>query len=299
MTTLKSKFAQASLGLIAGASLLLVAGSAMAATFERNLTVGSRGADVTALQTAVGINPTTGYFGQLTKAAVKAYQTAHSISPVSGYVGPLTRSVLNAGGTTVPTGCTTAFDPMTGKPCTGTTTTTTGPVSVALSSDSPANTTILSSQALADLAHFTFTGNGTLKTIVLQRTGLSASGDLSNLYLFDGNTRLTDGASVNTNGVITFTNINAAISGSKVISVKADMASSISSVTLGVTMTSFTADASTNAVNVAGNILSVAAAPSNITSATLGANTVSTASINAGAMQYTVWSSPLTISATT
>ena len=299
MTTLKSKFAQASLGLIAGASLLLVAGSAMAATFERNLTVGSRGADVTALQTAVGINPTTGYFGQLTKAAVKAYQTAHSISPVSGYVGPLTRSVLNAGGTTVPTGCTTAFDPMTGKPCTGTTTTTTGPVSVALSSDSPANTTILSSQALADLAHFTFTGNGTLKTIVLQRTGLSASGDLSNLYLFDGNTRLTDGASVNTNGVITFTNINAAISGSKVISVKADMASSISSVTLGVTMTSFTADASTNAVNVAGNILSVAAAPSNITSATLGANTVSTASINAGAMQYTVWSSPLTISGRT
>lgn len=312
MTTLKSKFAKASLGLIAGASLL-IAGSAMAAdAFSRNLTVGSRGADVTALQTMLGVNPATGYFGPITKAAVIAYQASHSISPAAGYVGPLTRSVLNAGGTAgtgtgtgtgslCPNGMTLASN-CTLPPSGGTGTVTSGPVSVSLSSDSPANTYLLSGQALADVAHFTFTGTGTLKTVVLQRTGLSASADLSNVYLFDGNMRITDGASVNTNGTITFTNINLPISGSKTLSVKADMASSTSSVSLGVTLTSFTVDTTTNSVNVPGNILFVSTAPANTATASLtSAASVGapTASINAGAMQYTVWSAPLQISGRT
>lgn len=67
------------------------------AAFTRNLTVGSTGADVTALQTKLGVTPATGYFGAITKAAVMAYQTANGIAPVSGYVGPLTLAKLNAG----------------------------------------------------------------------------------------------------------------------------------------------------------------------------------------------------------
>jgi hypothetical protein len=39
-------------------------------TFTRDLTVGSTGADVTALQTKLGVTPATGYFGEITKAAV-------------------------------------------------------------------------------------------------------------------------------------------------------------------------------------------------------------------------------------
>jgi peptidoglycan hydrolase-like protein with peptidoglycan-binding domain len=72
------------------------------AAFTRNLTIGSTGADVTALQTKLGVTPATGYFGAITKAAVVAYQTANGIVPASGYVGPLTLAKLNAGVVVVP-----------------------------------------------------------------------------------------------------------------------------------------------------------------------------------------------------
>lgn len=74
-------------------------------TFTRDLTVGSTGADVTALQTRLGVSAT-GYFGSLTKAAVMSYQTANGI-PSTGYVGPLTRAQLNAGSVVTTGGTTT------------------------------------------------------------------------------------------------------------------------------------------------------------------------------------------------
>ncbi|MFA5643789.1 MAG: peptidoglycan-binding domain-containing protein [Candidatus Paceibacterota bacterium] len=125
-------------------------------SFDRNLTVGSSGADVKCLQallnqsadtqvaaTGVGSagNETT-YFGSKTTAAVMAYQTKNAISPVAGYVGPITRASLNAAltastttgtgtgtTTTYPAGCTssTGYSPTTGQACSGTTTTTTYP----------------------------------------------------------------------------------------------------------------------------------------------------------------------------
>ena len=77
--------------------------------FAKNLSVGSRGDDVTELQnrlTQEGVysGPITGYFGPLTLAGVKAYQAKYGISQV-GAVGPLTRAQLNgsqvAGASTV------------------------------------------------------------------------------------------------------------------------------------------------------------------------------------------------------
>lgn len=79
------------------AAIALVAVSASAAGFTQNLTVGSTGAEVTQLQTTLGVTPVTGYFGPITKAAVVKYQIANNISG-TGYVGPLTRAALNAGG---------------------------------------------------------------------------------------------------------------------------------------------------------------------------------------------------------
>lgn len=70
-------------------------------TFTRNLTVGSTGADVTALQTKLGVSPATGYFGAITKAAVVAYQTANGIAG-TGYVGPLTLAKLNVAAPATP-----------------------------------------------------------------------------------------------------------------------------------------------------------------------------------------------------
>jgi hypothetical protein len=84
--------------------------------FSANLTVGSTGSDVTALQTwlmAQGFNipaiasgvASKGYFGAQTAAAVKAYQGTVGL-PTTGYFGPLTRAKLNAGGAVVGTGTT-------------------------------------------------------------------------------------------------------------------------------------------------------------------------------------------------
>jgi peptidoglycan hydrolase-like protein with peptidoglycan-binding domain len=67
--------------------------------FNNFLGYGSTGTDVTELQerlTALGdySGPVTGYFGELTRAAVETFQEAHSIDQV-GYVGPGTRAALN------------------------------------------------------------------------------------------------------------------------------------------------------------------------------------------------------------
>jgi len=97
-------------------------------TYNTDLTVGSTGADVTALQNtlisggylASGLN--TGYFGALTKAAVMKWQTAAGIS-ATGYVGPISRAKLNASSSMSSTTTTTTT---TSTGTTGTTVTNTG-----------------------------------------------------------------------------------------------------------------------------------------------------------------------------
>ncbi len=74
--------------------------------YTRDLTIGSTGADVTALQTALGVTPATGYFGPITEAAVKAYQVSKGISN-TGYFGPLTRASMSGSTTTTTTTTTT------------------------------------------------------------------------------------------------------------------------------------------------------------------------------------------------
>lgn len=73
-----------------------------APTFTRSLTLGSSGADVTALQNwLIGKGYSipagaTGYFGAQTKAAVAAYQLAKGIAPAAGYFGPVTQARVAA-----------------------------------------------------------------------------------------------------------------------------------------------------------------------------------------------------------
>lgn len=116
-------------------SLLGGTGSPTAGTtFSADLTVGSRSADVTALQQVLidggylTIAAPTGYFGSATKAALTAWQTANGVSPASGYFGPLSRAKLNSMGPvtppvtggTYPVGCTSAtgYSSTTGLSCT-------------------------------------------------------------------------------------------------------------------------------------------------------------------------------------
>ncbi len=95
-------------------------GATVATTFNTDLTVGSKGADVTALQQFLVskgdlVMPTGvsyGYFGPLTKAAVAAYQASVGITPAVGYFGPITRANVNA--LNVATGSTTTGNTITG-----------------------------------------------------------------------------------------------------------------------------------------------------------------------------------------
>lgn len=88
----------------------LTVSSANAATFSTNLTVGSTGNDVVALQTwlvekgflTMPAGVAKGYFGQLTKSAVAAYQATVGL-PTTGFFGPMTREKV--GSVTVATGC--------------------------------------------------------------------------------------------------------------------------------------------------------------------------------------------------
>lgn len=72
-------------------------------TFTTNLTIGSRGADVVALQSfleskgllTMPSGVAKGYFGGLTKTAVRAYQGTKGL-PTTGFFGPMTRAAIGA-----------------------------------------------------------------------------------------------------------------------------------------------------------------------------------------------------------
>jgi len=84
--------------------------SSAVAVFKANLTVGSLGSEVKALQQFLNSHgytiansgagspgKETTKFGGLTKAALIKYQKAKGITPAVGYFGPLTRAAVNAG----------------------------------------------------------------------------------------------------------------------------------------------------------------------------------------------------------
>lgn len=78
----------------------IVSRTTTAPVFTRTLRRGSRGVDVKTLQTwltDVGYSvPATGFFGSMTKAAVKRFQGAHRLRPASGTVGRRTAAALLA-----------------------------------------------------------------------------------------------------------------------------------------------------------------------------------------------------------
>ncbi len=106
----------------------------------------------------------------------------------------------------------------------GSTTPTTG-FSVALASDSPAAVSIPKSADHVAFAKFTFTGTATINTLTITRGGVGSTSDFSNVYLYDGDTRLVNGRTVNSStNQATFTSLNLAVSGSRTITVMADVA---------------------------------------------------------------------------
>ncbi len=257
-------------------------------TFAKDLTVGSRGADVTALQNMLGVTPATGYFGSLTKAALIKFQLSKGITPAAGYFGPKTRGIVNASGTTGTTG---------GVVISGT------DLAVSLAATSPMASALIAGQSAANLAEFTFTNKSAAPAVVtnitLQRVGVSGDSSLSSVYLYNGATRLTDSASVSS-GKITFnaaSGIFTVPAGSSLtISVKADIASDANGQLVAVALTGVTASLPVSAVYpVSGASMSVFTS-TDIAKATSTLTSGLGSSIVAGSLNQTIWSTALSLS---
>ncbi len=145
-----------------------------------------------------------------------------------------------SGGVSFPAGCSSSagFSVTTGLPCASGTVVvpTTGAVNVMLASDNPASGTLLIDdttgvmQNAAPVLKLVFS-NGTgapvnVNTLKLTRTGIAADGDINNLYLYEGTTKLAELSSVSTK-VFSFNSSNGLFSipanGSKTVWVGVNM----------------------------------------------------------------------------
>ena len=161
--------------------------------FNTNLTMGSKGVDVTNLQKVLNSDADTivaasgvgsagnesSYFGALTKAAVIKFQKKYGITPAVGYVGAITRAKLNTmGGVVVvtPPGTTPPVVPA----GTGLT------VSAAVQ---PAAQLAPLSAARIPMTKVTFTagndGDVVVNSLVAERGGPSVDADISGIVLLD------------------------------------------------------------------------------------------------------------------
>lgn len=276
--------------------------------FNTNMRLGSTGTDVMNLQKVLNMYPQTqiassgagspgmetSYFGAATRAAANKFQALHlaelGITAPTGNVFAGTRALLNQ----VCSG-TTSTNPGTG---TGTGTVVTGPVSAMLSSSQPTGM-IIAEQAGARLADVTFSGNGTVTNVEFQRTGVSADTTLTNVYLYEGNVRISDAASVVTGGYIRFNSGSGlfTVNGSRTISVRADIAAGTNGQSVGVKLNSVTANgAMSTYANVMGNMLTIG----QVTPASISFNTIYQGSgpfnVDAGTQGYKLWEGTASIS---
>jgi hypothetical protein len=191
------------LALALGAAAIVVASYAVLATpahaatcpaLTRSLSMGSKGADVQALQVFLNSSAATQiaasgagspgmestYFGGLTKAAVIKFQKANGVSPI-GTVGPATRAAIAkvCGGTT--TGGTTTG---------GTTTGGTGAINVSAGTQ-PVNNLAPKGASRVPFTTFTLTNNSgaavTVSSVTVQRAGLAQDAAFSGVVLLDSN----------------------------------------------------------------------------------------------------------------
>lgn len=274
--------------------------------FTRDLQLGAKGDDVTALQNMLigggymASGYPLGYFGGVTKAALIKFQLANGIKPAAGYFGAITRAKIASVNTATGNGNVTAD---------GGATTTGTDLAVTLAASSPMASAIVAGQAAADLAEFTFTNNTATPAVVTNvsfaRLGVSSDTSLSNVYLYNGAMRLTDAASVSS-GKITFNAGNGLFTvpanSSYTIAVKADIASATNGQQVVVALTGVTSNVTLNAsLPISGATMSIFLA-SDIAGVTIGtvtspATTTQTGvTVQAGTLNSTIWSAPLTVS---
>lgn len=278
------------------AKLATTGGPATSYNFTHNLTVGSKGSDVTALQHllinqgSLKLSAPTGYFGSLTKAALAAYQKSVGISPAAGYFGPKTQAYVNSLAV-APPGTPPGTPPPAG-----------GALGLSLASDNPplGNVPVGTGEIVPVLSvNFAAGTNVTVTGLQVTRSGLSADQDISNVYLLDGSKVIATNLSIS-NGIIGFSNglglftVNAGQT--KEITVAVSIVTGATGHTFAFSIPTASAVVS-NATGVSGVPLSgntlTSASVSNmgglqITNASVGTTSNTGLSINAGQTQFTV-----------
>ncbi len=200
-------------------------------SFTKDLTLGSKGADVTALQQLLinkgdltAVTAPTGYFGTLTQSALAAFQSANGITPAAGYFGPKTRAFVNSTSvsTTTTTTQTTTQTTTTGTNTTGVQTTAgvTAPASgilVSVASSNPATGSLISSQgtgygaARVPVLAVNFTagtsGGVTVSELKFHKVGVLSDSSVSGAYLTQNGKVLYQYNSLN-QGVLDFSGLS-------------------------------------------------------------------------------------------
>ncbi|MDE2021189.1 MAG: peptidoglycan-binding protein, partial [Patescibacteria group bacterium] len=191
-------------------------------SFTKDLTLGSKGADVTALQQLLinagdlNISAPTGYFGSMTKTALAAYQSAKGITPAAGYFGPKSRAFVNS--MAVSTGATGTTTTTTGTTGTTGTTTVTAPASglaVSLASNNPVAGSLISSAsagaARVPVLRVSFTagnaGGVTVTGVNFHKVGVLSDSSIAGAYLTQGGKVLYQYNSLN-QGVLSFSGMS-------------------------------------------------------------------------------------------
>jgi hypothetical protein len=180
-------------------------GVAVSCDFTRNLYPGDSGPQVECLQrylNAAGYTVAdsgvgspgneTEYYGGLTQAAVKEWQDAQGLSygQWGGYFGPSSRSKYNelkASAPVVTPGDSDDDDVVV--PDDG--------IKITLSSNNPEATEVPDNASAVEYLRFDVAGDGDVDSLTFERTGLGSTNDFGSVYLYEGNSRLTSGKSIN------------------------------------------------------------------------------------------------------
>jgi hypothetical protein len=121
-----------------------------------------------------------------------------------------------------------------------------GAINVTLASDTPAGATVTRNAQSVNLLKVNLSGAGTVTGLTFHRVGAGSAGDWANIYLYDGDSRLTTGRSVSsTTNEVSFANLSVALAGSKTLTLVGDL------VTAGATVGNahaFALDAATKVV---------------------------------------------------
>jgi len=238
----------------------LNASGASTSSFTRDLTVGSKGDDVSALQNVLigkgylKIAAATGYFGSLTKAAVAAWQKAVGISPTAGYFGSKSRAALGAVAVTppgvTPPGVT---PPGAIAPATG--------LAVSLASTNPVAGSLIPASSRNKVLSVTLTagisGPVTVSELKFKKVGVLSDSSISGAYIQESGKVVAQYNSISS-GVVNFAGLSLAVAAgqSRTFDLAIDPAAGLSAgntVSFSLQAASVTAwDASNNAVTATG-----------------------------------------------